>query len=272
MLRFGIDIPPLGQLADPDNVLRLAEAAEASGWESVSTWDHLGFAWGVPAAEPFVLLSAIAARTSRVRLVLSVLALPRRRPALVAQSVATLDRLSGGRLTVGLGAGGERREFEAFGEPGSLLRRIENLEAGADALGALLRGEQVTRPGPIAMDGVTLAPLPVQQPRPPIWIGAQSEAGFRRAARWDGLIGTMGDDGTPQTPDDIASAVAVVRETRATLGLDGPFDVAIPGVSESGALDVDAYEAAGLTWFFESLHPVRPFEELLRRVEAGPPR
>jgi alkanesulfonate monooxygenase SsuD/methylene tetrahydromethanopterin reductase-like flavin-dependent oxidoreductase (luciferase family) len=270
-LRFGIDVPPLGQLAEPATVLRIAEAAERHGWEAVSTWDHLAFAWGAAAAEPFVLLSAVAARTSRLRLITGVLALPRRRVGLTAQSIATLDRLSGGRLTVGVGAGGVAREFEAFGEEAATAPRIRLLDASLAALDGLLRGDAVTSPPPVVVDGVTLAPRPIQQPRPPIWIGAVHQGGLRRAARWDGWFGVMGEDGTPQTPDQVAAVLATIAEERARLGLTGPFDAAILGVTAPGALDVAAYEAAGLTWFFESLHPSRPLDELIARVEAGPP-
>jgi alkanesulfonate monooxygenase SsuD/methylene tetrahydromethanopterin reductase-like flavin-dependent oxidoreductase (luciferase family) len=271
-MRFGIDLPPLGRLADPRTALRLAREAEDAGWDAVSTWDHAGFAWGVPAADPFVLLSAVATATERVQLVLGVLAMPRRRPWLTAQAVASLDLLSGGRVVVGAGAGGVKREFEAFGEDGTFATRASLLDEGLDVLDRLLRGEAVDHTGPgYRIDGVTLAPLPVRRPRPPIWIGAHSPAGYRRAGRWDGWLGTMGDDGTPETPERVAEAVAAIRAARSEDGLDGPYDVATLGVTEPGGLDVEAYAAAGVTWWFESLHPMKEFDALVARVRAGPP-
>jgi alkanesulfonate monooxygenase SsuD/methylene tetrahydromethanopterin reductase-like flavin-dependent oxidoreductase (luciferase family) len=272
-VRAGIDIPPLGPLADPRTALRLVREAEDAGWDAVSTWDHIAFAWGVPAAEPFVLLSAAAAVTERVRLIVGVLALPRRRPALVAQSIASLDLLSAGRLVVGAGAGGEARELTAFGEDGAIARRAALLDEGLAIVDGLLRGERVEHDGPAyRIDGVTLAPLPVQRPRPPIWIGAQRPAGLRRAARWDGWMSTMEEDGAPKTPADVAAAVATIRAHRPADQAPQPFDVCVLGVSEPGALDVARYEAAGATWWLESLHPMRELDDLVARVRAGPPR
>src|SRR5262245_17495913 len=92
-LRYGVDICTLGQFAEPARVVELARAAEAAGWEAVFVWDHLAFAWGVPSGDPWVLLAAVAQATTRVRLGTAVTPLPRRRPAVVANAVATLDRL-----------------------------------------------------------------------------------------------------------------------------------------------------------------------------------
>jgi alkanesulfonate monooxygenase SsuD/methylene tetrahydromethanopterin reductase-like flavin-dependent oxidoreductase (luciferase family) len=271
-VQFAIDVPPLGPLAEPDAVLRLAEAAEAAGWDGLATWDHLGFVWGAPSADPFVLLSAVAARTSRLRLIFSVLVLPRRRPALVAQSVATLDRLSGGRVTLGVGLGGERREFAAFGEDERWADRPDLFDRSVRAVDGLLRGERVNAGPPVEVRDVTLAPLPIQQPRPPIWVGAYADAGYRRAAAWDGWITTMGPDGSARSPEFVAEVAAGIRAERREHGRADPFDIALLGVTEPGGLDVAAFETAGVTWSIESLHPMRPFDELLARVRVGPQR
>jgi alkanesulfonate monooxygenase SsuD/methylene tetrahydromethanopterin reductase-like flavin-dependent oxidoreductase (luciferase family) len=271
-VQFAIDVPPLGPLAEPDAVLRLAEAAEEAGWDGIATWDHLGFVWGAPSADPFVLLAAIAARTERLRLITSVLVLPRRRPVLVAQSVATLDRLSNGRVTLGVGLGGERQEFEAFGEGDGWTDRPARFDASVRAIDGLLRGERVTSAQPAEVREVTLAPLPVQQPRPPIWVGAYSDNGYRRSAAWDGWITTMGPDGSPRPPEHVADVNETIRAARRAAGSPGPFDVALLGVTEPGGLDVGGYAAAGVTWSIESLHPMRPLADLLARVRAGPQR
>ncbi|MCJ7712620.1 MAG: LLM class flavin-dependent oxidoreductase, partial [Chloroflexi bacterium] len=85
-MRYAIDIAPLGDLADPVAIVRLAVAAERAGWDGLSTWDSLGTSISAAAADPFVALTAVASATDRLRLILSVVALPRRRPQLVAQA------------------------------------------------------------------------------------------------------------------------------------------------------------------------------------------
>ncbi len=96
--QYAVDIAPLGALADPRAILRLAQAAEASGWDGLSIWDSLGLAMGTSAADPFVALSGIAASTRQLRLITSIISVARRRPQLVVQAAGTLDVLSEGRL------------------------------------------------------------------------------------------------------------------------------------------------------------------------------
>ena len=104
--------------ADPNVTVELARAGEAAGWEALILWDHLGFVWGHPAADPWTVLAAVGASTSRLILGTSVTPLPRRRPHVLAHQLATLDGLTGGgRVVFGAGVGGLPREFAAFGEP-----------------------------------------------------------------------------------------------------------------------------------------------------------
>ncbi|NUT35518.1 MAG: LLM class flavin-dependent oxidoreductase, partial [Hamadaea sp.] len=105
-MRYGIDIAPLGAFAEPSRIVRFAQAAEEAGWEALLLWDHLAFAWGVPAADPWIALAAAAQATSRIRLGTAVTPLARRRPAVVAAQVASQHRLSGGRAILGDGLGG----------------------------------------------------------------------------------------------------------------------------------------------------------------------
>ena len=104
-MHYGIDIAPLGDLADPRKLVQLAQAAEAAGWEAVFVWDHLGFVWGTPAADPWVALAAIAQATTRIKLGPAVTPVARRRPQVLAHTVATLDVLSEGRVIFGAGLG-----------------------------------------------------------------------------------------------------------------------------------------------------------------------
>jgi len=277
---FAIDVAPLGELADPRRVVELARAAEAAGWDGLSTWDNLGTGMGAPFGEQFVTLAAVAASTERLRLITSATILPRRRPQLVAQAAATLDLLSGGRLALGVGAGGDPPDFEAFGEPADARSRAALLDEALPLVDAFLRSEIVDHHGAhYVVRGVGVGPAPIQRPRPPIWVGGMHDAALRRAARWDGWIGlAIAADGSismPVTPADIATAVRRIGQERDTLGrADEPFDVALLGYSEpDGPEIVGEFAAAGVTWWLEGLHLMRgPIESLLARILAGPPR
>jgi hypothetical protein len=121
-MHYGIVTANLGDYADPRVAVRLACAAEAAGWEAFFVWDHLGFVRGVPSGDPYVILSAVAASTTHLKLGLAVTPLARRRPQVVANALASLDLLSGGRAIFGAGLGGVAEEFSAFGVPMKLLR------------------------------------------------------------------------------------------------------------------------------------------------------
>jgi alkanesulfonate monooxygenase SsuD/methylene tetrahydromethanopterin reductase-like flavin-dependent oxidoreductase (luciferase family) len=275
-MRYAVDIAPLGDLADPLTIVRFARAAEASGWDGLSTWDSMGVSMGTVAPDPFVALAAVAAATERITLILSVVALPRRRPQLVVQSVGTLDRVSGGRLILGVGAGGDPGDFEAFGEAAPLAERVARMDADLALIDPWLRGEAARSRGPGATDTV-VGPRPVQVPRPPIWLGGMRPGALRRAARWDGWIAiAASEDGSMAlSPESFGEMVERVRLERDAAGRAGdPFEVAVFGVSERDRPDAVApFAAAGATWWLESLSPMRgSIETLLAFVEAGPPR
>ena len=267
-MRFAVDVAPLGPYADPRRIVELAVAAEEAGWDGLSTWDVFGIAMGAPAADPFVALAAVAAATRRLRLIASVVVLPRRRPQLVAQAAATLDTLSGGRFVLGVGAGGDPDDFTAFGEAQDAPTRIARLDADAASIDAWLRADGTPR----------LGPGPVQDPRLPIWLGGVRPGALRRAARYDGWIGiATGEDNRTMllTADALAASVETIDRERAALGRSGaPFDVALFASSDPGdAAMVAGYGRAGATWWLESLSPARgPHAALLARIVAGPPR
>ena len=273
-MRYGSEGGPLGPYAAPRPGVALAQAADAAGWEALFVWDHLGFVYGLPTGDPWVTLAAVAQATTTLKIGSNVTPLPRRRPQIVAHALATLDLLSNGRVIFAAGLGAAEAEFAAFGEPTDAKTRAAMLDEGLVIVDGLLRGEAVTHAGPhYTVNGVTLAPLPVQQPRPPIWIGGESRAAQRRAARWDGwVIGTADETGaTTRTPAKLATEIAAIREQRTA---SGPFDVAVSGISEPGATGHLAdYAAAGATWWLESLYGLRAdFDGLMARVMAGPPR
>jgi probable F420-dependent oxidoreductase len=263
-MRYGICLSNLGTFSDPRVPVELGLAAEAHGWDGVFIWDHLAFVWGSPAADPWTVLAAIAASTTRVRLGTAVTPVARRRPQVVAHQVATLDNLSGGRVTFGAGLGGSTSEFGKFGEPVDAKVRAAMLDEGLDLLRRFWSGEEVTHRGEhYTVDGVTLAPAPAQD-RVPIWIGGNRPASLRRAARFDGWLADSADPtGMTLSPDDVARSIA-------TIGRSDDYDVALLG--ERGRGDPAAYARAGATWWLENLHDHRGTgAEVLGLVEQGPP-
>ncbi|MDX6739438.1 LLM class flavin-dependent oxidoreductase [Actinocorallia sp. A-T 12471] len=145
--------------------------------------------------QPLQLAGYLAHATERVRIGFGVLLAPLYNPLALAEELATLDVLSGGRITVGLGAGYRRRECEAFGvEWGDRIRRLREY---VPILRALWAGEKVTAEGSWGkVADARLALRPVQPGGPPLWIGAFAEPAIRRAARLDApwLMGPEGDD------------------------------------------------------------------------------
>jgi alkanesulfonate monooxygenase SsuD/methylene tetrahydromethanopterin reductase-like flavin-dependent oxidoreductase (luciferase family) len=217
------------------------------------------------AADPFVALAAAASATERIRLILSVAALPRRRAQLVAQAAATLDAWSGGRFVLGIGAGGDPGDFTQFGESWDTKARVARMDEDVARIDAFLRG-----------DWMRVGPVPVQQPRPPIWLGGMRPGALRRAAGWDGWIAVaVADDGSGMnlSPEAFGEMVARVGEERAAFGRAAePFDVAVFAMSEPAdeALRA-AFADAGATWWLESVSPLRgSIDALLARIEAGP--
>jgi alkanesulfonate monooxygenase SsuD/methylene tetrahydromethanopterin reductase-like flavin-dependent oxidoreductase (luciferase family) len=239
-MRFGLVAANIGEYARPENVLRLAETAEDAGWEALFLWDHLGWVWDGPAADPWVALAGVAVRTERLLIGTAVTPVPRRRPQVLALQVATLDELSGGRVILGAGLGGNRREFEEFGESFDADRRWQLLEEGLQLMRSLWAGP--------------LGPREI-----PVWIGGNSVRARRLAASYDGWI-----------PD--STTLTEMRMSPEEIRAEGVADVAVMGYSQAGERELrTAYEEAGATWWLESLHDRRAtFDELLARVAAGP--
>ena len=278
--RCAVGVPTVSTFGDPRMLVELAVAAEEAGWDGFFLWDHL--LWHEPGghvADPTVVISAIAARTERIRFGIMVNLLARRRPAKVARETVTLDVLSGGRLIVGAGLGSLPAEFTAFGENADPRVRAARLDESLHLLDALWTGQPVTFHGEyLTATDVTMLPRPVQRPRIPIWCGGRwpNQPPFRRAARWDGVIPTHTGYGLGETmpPDELR---AVIRYTREHRTADGPFDVALEGRTDGSAADrggrlVAAYVRAGLTWWIEALGWWRGTPaDAMARVRQGPP-
>ena len=187
-MRFAINVPNFGTYSDPRTAADLAREAEDAGWDGFFVWDHILGAreWQVPIADPWVLLSAVAMRTERIRLGPMVTPIPRRRPWKLARETVTLDHLSRGRLVLGVGLGfPPDAEFEQFGEDGDPRVRAAKLDEGLAVLTGLWSGQPFRlRGAPLPGRGNGLpAPPGPGAPDPDLGRGRASEPGAAAPGR-----------------------------------------------------------------------------------------
>jgi len=252
VIRYAVGLPTVGQFGDVHFLTDLAVAAEQQGWDGVHLWDHLLYHdrdW--PAVSSTVVAAAIAARTSRVRIILTV-TLPRRQAQDVAQDAAAIDALSGGRLTLLTILGSMDEEFSEFGLDPSLRARGRALDERLERMGRLWSQWNV--------------------PRPPIWCGGlwPNRAGLRRAARFDGAMPIFEDQRERKVAVGDFTAAADFVRGRAS----GPVDMVLEGATSpaSAAEQIEPYAAAGLTWWVEALGWWRGDRaDAAARITQGPP-
>lgn len=192
-LKHGIT---LSFVAEPSDIVDYAVAAENSGWDGVSLIDHLSD-YSVtdpadvnPINDPWITLAAVASETSEITLASNITPVPRRQPWQLARNLATVDRLSDGRVLFGAGLGGPM-EFRPFGRHYDQPRLAGRYEEALEVMTGLWTGEPFDYDGEhFSIDNVAMRPTPVQDPRIPIVIGGwwPFKGPFRRGARWDGII------------------------------------------------------------------------------------
>jgi alkanesulfonate monooxygenase SsuD/methylene tetrahydromethanopterin reductase-like flavin-dependent oxidoreductase (luciferase family) len=177
-VKYGVFVAPFGQLSDPHKLVDLAATAEESGWDGVFLWDHVLRPESNEILDTWVALGVMAAATTKVRLGPMVTPVPRLRPIKLAREILTVDLMSDGRMTVGVGSGTDSGgELSRFDEIVDGRARGARLEEGLDVIARLLEGETLAHVGEhFRVDGVSLEPRPVQQPRPPIWCAARRTA------------------------------------------------------------------------------------------------
>ncbi|MGR6971076.1 TIGR03619 family F420-dependent LLM class oxidoreductase [Streptomyces cynarae] len=211
--------------AGPGDLVAVARAADAAGFDYVACCDHVAVprrlapAMGTVWYDPVATLAHLAAVTERVRLLSHVAVVGLRHPLVTAKQYATLDHLSGGRLVLGVGAGHVREEFEALGA--DFGRRGPLLDEAIDALREALGPEEfpVHHGKAYDFEGLGQRPRPAQ-PRVPFWVGGSSPAAVRRAAlKGDGWL----PQGDPR--HRLPAQIARIGQLREQAGLDGPFTV-----------------------------------------------
>jgi hypothetical protein len=174
-MRFLLSVPPF---TDPAVVVGWARDAEAHGWDGFFLWDHLSWNGKVEVHDPWVLLGAIAAETSRIRIGTLVTPISRRRPQVLAKHLTTLDHLSGGRVTVGIGLGDPPDlDFSDFGDEASYKTRAAITDEALTVVAGLLGEGRVSHHGEHLDVDASVRPLPVQRPRIPIWVAGRAPHG-----------------------------------------------------------------------------------------------
>jgi alkanesulfonate monooxygenase SsuD/methylene tetrahydromethanopterin reductase-like flavin-dependent oxidoreductase (luciferase family) len=279
-MRYAVNLPNFGPYADPRTVAGLAADAETCGWDGLFVWDHVTFIadWNLEIGDPWIILAAVALATERLRLGTMVTPVPRRRPSKLARETVTLDRLSGGRMVLGVGLGAPPEdEYGRFGEATGAGTLSAKLDEGLTVLAGLWSGRPFSFHGHhYQVTDVSFHPTPLQQPRIPVWVAGiwPGRGPFRRAARWDGVVPMKAtEEPESLTPAEVAEVVAAVGAHRTG---QEPFEVMVGGITgQDPAADcatVGALAQAGATWWSEWLSPMRGDLATIRaRVRQGPP-
>ncbi len=237
-MQFGFALPVRGELANHEGVVEMARQGERMGFVSATVADHVVFPTVVESRYPYdasgihpskgdaleqlSVMAFVAGATERLRLIASVMVLPHRNPVLAAKMVATIDVLSRGRVTLGIGVGWMREELAALRAP-----EFEKRGAASDEYVAIFR-KLWTSEGPVEHRGehyafapLRFAPRPVQRPHPPIWVGGHTRPALRRTARLgDGWLPVGGVETAPLAPAEFAGLVAELRRLAAAEGRD----------------------------------------------------
>jgi probable F420-dependent oxidoreductase len=257
-MRVGVTYPQTELGGDPGAIRAYGQRVEELGYRHILAYDHVVGAdptvhtgWDraydvhTTFSEPLVMFGYLAAVTRTVELVTGVIILPQRQTVLVAKQAAEVDLLSGGRLRLGVGVGWNAVEFEALGE--DFTNRGERSDEQIAVLRRLWCEQSVTFDGDYhRITGAGIAPLPVQRPIP-IWIGAASAPGYRRAGRTaDGWFSQIG----PGTKLDDARAVVAqaaldAGRDPAAIGMEG--GIIYTGDLDTVARELSAWGDAGAT-------------------------
>jgi probable F420-dependent oxidoreductase len=236
-MRYGFYLPTRGPAATPAALQTLVQRAEALGFDSVVIGDHIVFPIEVDSKYPYTvsgafpghgdaleqltLMAFIAAKTTRLRLITSVMILPHRNPVVTAKMLATIDVLSQGRVTVGVGVGWLREEFEALQAPPFAHRGVASDEY-LQIFQTLWTQDPATFAGEFyQFKALRCLPHPIQKPHPPIWIGGHSRPALRRVARYgDGWHPVGANPAVPLRPHELQASLEELRRLTTAAGRD----------------------------------------------------
>jgi probable F420-dependent oxidoreductase len=236
-MRYGFYLPTRGQTASPEALDTLVTRAEEWGFSSVMIADHIVFPVTIESKYPYTvsgafpgqgdaleqlsLMAFVAGKTRSLRLISSVMILPYRNPVVTAKMLATIDVLSRGRVTVGVGVGWLREEFEALGAP-DFDRRGAVSDEYLRIFNALWTQDPASYHGEFyRFDSVRCLPHPVQKPHPPIWVGGHSKAALRRVARLgDGWHPVGANPAVPLRPPELRALLDDLRRLTEAEGRD----------------------------------------------------
>lgn len=276
-MQFGFIIPD----GDIHTIVAMAGEAEAAGWDGVFYWDGICIEDRELMYDPWVVLAAIALRTTRVRIGAILTPVSRRRPWKLARETVSVDQLSRGRLVVPVGLGAlDDGGFARVGDATDRRTRAELLDEGLEILTGLWSGQPFSYQGRhYHLEQMSFTPPPAQRPRIPIWIvGAwPREKSMQRVLRYDGLMpDKINADGSHADvmPDDVRAMKTYIEQHRT---LSTPFDIISEGETpgdnpaEAAAL-VRPYAEAGSTWWMESRWQATSIGEIRTRIKQGPPR
>jgi alkanesulfonate monooxygenase SsuD/methylene tetrahydromethanopterin reductase-like flavin-dependent oxidoreductase (luciferase family) len=274
LVRFAIDLSPIGPWGSPRQLAELARLAEGCGWDGVFVEDYVFHAEGLDAYDPWVALAAIAVATEQVRIGTLVTPLPRRRPWKLAAEAVAVDHLSNGRMILGVGSGDPTSpDLTSVGEQADPRVRGRMLDEALAVIDGLWREDDFSFDGDYyQLESVSLRPKPIQQPRIPIWVGGAFtyRRPRERALRWDGscLYRIQPPDWEDMRPEDVRA----LRQQRGER-----FDIAVGGRRrrDDGAAErelVASIAEAGASWWNEWVPPDTPLERVRELIGGGPLR
>jgi len=273
-MKFGLFGINFGPCVVPENAVRVAQAAEAAGFESVWTGEHVVLPDpqvppspvppGMPMLDPAVSLAFVAGATQHLRLGTGIIILPQRNPLVLAKELASVDVVSRGRLIVGVGAGYLKPEFDALGIP--LADRGARTNEYIDVMRALWTMEKPQFSGRFySFAAIDAHPRPVQKPHPPIVIGGASPQAYRRAVRQcNGWYGFALD--VEQTEQCVKGLVAAARKHKRPSEL-GTLEVSVTPRGRLDAETVGRFAALGVHRLIATTR-ANSVDDLLRLIDS----